>query len=209
MHTAEGSSPSNPVLAVEVVEEREAGGWWAGRLDGRLGWFPSSFCRIHDSDDAPGSASSASASPASADAKKLTAPSLAPPSSAALVPPLQPQPSASSTGSAARSSASYSDFELPLTSAAVSTATAAARKSGSSGDFLGGLRSSSYEASATVDGSGGFAASMGDFVGGSCGISGTSALDKRLQSVQLPSRMATDPKAHNAPTPAPASGGYE
>ena len=31
---------------IEVVEEREPGGWWAGKLDGKLGWFPSSFCRI-------------------------------------------------------------------------------------------------------------------------------------------------------------------
>ena len=31
---------------IEVVEERESGGWWAGKLNGKLGWFPSSFCTI-------------------------------------------------------------------------------------------------------------------------------------------------------------------
>ena len=29
---------------IAVVEERQEGDWWAGRLDGRLGWFPSAFC---------------------------------------------------------------------------------------------------------------------------------------------------------------------
>ena len=33
---------------IRVIEAREAGGWWAGSLDGRQGWFPSSFCRIED-----------------------------------------------------------------------------------------------------------------------------------------------------------------
>ena len=31
---------------IEVVEEREVGGWWAGKLGGKLGWFPSSYCRV-------------------------------------------------------------------------------------------------------------------------------------------------------------------
>ena len=33
---------------IAVVEEREKGGWWAGRLEGRLGWFPSAFCMPED-----------------------------------------------------------------------------------------------------------------------------------------------------------------
>merc|ERR1712185_85020 len=33
---------------IEVVTIREAGGWWAGKLDGKFGWFPSSFCIIED-----------------------------------------------------------------------------------------------------------------------------------------------------------------
>lgn len=38
---------------IEVVEERESGGWWAGRLKGKLGWFPSSFCTIVSDDPEP------------------------------------------------------------------------------------------------------------------------------------------------------------
>ena len=34
---------------IEVVEQREEGGWWAGRLRGRLGWFPSSFTTLSES----------------------------------------------------------------------------------------------------------------------------------------------------------------
>ena len=33
---------------IEIIEEREAGGWWAGSLHGKVGWFPSSFCRVED-----------------------------------------------------------------------------------------------------------------------------------------------------------------
>ena len=36
---------------IKVIEAREAGGWWSGALDGRQGWFPSSFCRIEEEAD--------------------------------------------------------------------------------------------------------------------------------------------------------------
>ena len=47
--TSSGTQDSKRYLSfavgaqIEIVEEREAGGWWAGRLDGKLGWFPVSF----------------------------------------------------------------------------------------------------------------------------------------------------------------------
>ena len=31
---------------LDVLEEGEAGDWWWGRLDGKEGWFPSSFCTL-------------------------------------------------------------------------------------------------------------------------------------------------------------------
>ena len=34
---------------IEVLEVREPGGWWAGRMvGGAIGWFPSAFCRWAD-----------------------------------------------------------------------------------------------------------------------------------------------------------------
>ena len=29
---------------IQVTQQGEPGGWWEGSLDGRMGWFPSSFC---------------------------------------------------------------------------------------------------------------------------------------------------------------------
>ena len=31
---------------IDILEEREAGGWWKGRVDGKEGWFPSSYIII-------------------------------------------------------------------------------------------------------------------------------------------------------------------
>jgi hypothetical protein len=31
---------------IEVTEEGEENGWWAGTLNGRVGWFPVGFCSI-------------------------------------------------------------------------------------------------------------------------------------------------------------------
>ena len=45
---------TNVQIEVNRVEEREEGGWWAGRLDGKLGWFPSSFCTIETASGAAG-----------------------------------------------------------------------------------------------------------------------------------------------------------
>ena len=66
---------------IEVVEVRETGGWWAGKLDGKLGWFPSSFCTIEE-------VAQPSARPAAAPAQPAPAPVPAPAPGAVLSHPL-------------------------------------------------------------------------------------------------------------------------
>ena len=48
---------------IEIVEEREEGGWWAGRLEGRLGWFPSSFCTVESATPTAPAPAAATAAP--------------------------------------------------------------------------------------------------------------------------------------------------
>ncbi|KOO31915.1 hypothetical protein Ctob_015016, partial [Chrysochromulina tobinii] len=85
---------------IEVIEEREAGGWWAGSLHGKVGWFPSSFCRVEDSAATPApppAAPQASRNPLSDLATLFTsapaaAPALADQSSSVRKTPSKPPP---------------------------------------------------------------------------------------------------------------------
>lgn len=218
-----------PGARIDVVEEREHGGWWAGRLDGRLGWFPSSFCRIEE--DVPeadllGAASSVPAQPQSQPAASPARPpsarapvaaATAPPSAgASLAVPLRPQAAAHSAAPASRGPAFFADFELPLTSAAATAGSAATRIPTTPPSTLTATSTPPAPPSPLADGFSvqtplrtgvssqtaytpasphGFAASVGDFVGAGVGSSGETPLDKRLQSLKLPPKMATDAAA--------------
>ena len=193
---------------IEIIEEREAGGWWAGRLDGKLGWFPSSFCTIEEVTPSvepplaavaprqPSIPHTHTASAASSQARQQQQP------------PQQPQPQQQQravqqpgvligeplASSDARAKAFYADFELPLTSAAVSPARRPAAASVSAGvvGVAGGPASPQRE----------FAGSVGEFAGGAhVGVSGPTPLDRRLQTCEL------TPKLLVAPMPARGSGG--
>ena len=47
---------------IEVITERQTSGWWAGKLDGRIGWFPSTFCKVEAAEPAVPAAASDAAS---------------------------------------------------------------------------------------------------------------------------------------------------
>ena len=202
---------------IAVVEEREEGGWWAGRLDGRLGWFPSSFCRIEEEPDADASPAkptlsqmkSEEAVPRLPRTHRAPEPERPQAAAGASLAPLKPEPSKHAAApAAARGNSFYADFEQPLTSSAAAQPAPPPVRASSSGFFagiLGGGSSTPAPVSATSSVSSpvepsfasmntteSFAASVNDFVGGDQhGVSGSSALDKRLQSVKLPSRLAT------------------
>ena len=147
-----------------------------------------------------------------------------------LAEPLRPQ---SAGASSSRGPAFFADFELPLTSAAASVGSPAA----ASATRVGGTPASAITSASTpsVDGppspmgfgvntpmrSGlpahtaaytpssphDFASSVGDFVGAAGGASGETPLDKRLQNLKLPHKMATDAATAAAYPSTPNKGG--
>jgi len=117
---------------IEIVESREEGGWWAGRLNGKLGWFPSSFCTITEevmaapvlidlTEDeepaAPPPAASRAAAPAPAPALAALTPPAAPAHSQATVALRQP----GGAGAVTRSQALSQEAHAAVPSASVSS----------------------------------------------------------------------------------------
>ena len=185
---------------IKVIEAREAGGWWAGSLDGRQGWFPSSFCRVEDEPDDVDLLDISGASPSSASKTPLQSP--------LSQQPQQQQPSLIgeplATSEAKPAAANFFGLELPF---GKKEAGPAGSTSGGTGSFSSPPPSAPGAgiAGAVLGGGGGggggdvgFAASVSDFVGGDHSrVSGNSALDRRLQACKLGHKL----------TPAAGDGG--
>ena len=155
---------------IKVIEARETGGWWAGSLDGRQGWFPSSFCRIEHEpeEDLLGLGTDAAA------------------------PNLIGEPGAL-VGGSSTVSAGY-DHRLSTTDQ--QRVTSPASSHAMTKTPLNATHDRRESHAPTLDG--GFATSVSDFVGGAhVGVSGNTALDRRLQSCKLGHML----------TPAAADGG--